>query len=104
MAAVETVQHDGWAEIVLNRPDVKNAIDGPFGIALAQSLLDASADAGNRVLLLRGEGGAFCSGLDLKAFNAEPAPAWLGEFQAIWRAAHGRRRWSPSWQACPTSA
>ncbi len=88
MAAVKTVQHDGWAEIVLNRPEVKNAIDGPLGIALAQSLLDASADTDNRVLLLRGAGGAFCSGLDLKAFNAEPAPAWLSEFQAIWRAAH----------------
>ena len=86
--AVELVQHDGWAEIVLNRPAVKNAIDGSLGIALAQALLEASADEDNRVLLLRGAGGAFCSGLDLKAFNAEPAPAWLGEFQAIWRAAH----------------
>jgi enoyl-CoA hydratase/carnithine racemase len=38
--------------------------------------------------LLRGAGGAFCSGLDLKAFNAEPPPSWLAEFPALWRGAH----------------
>ena len=28
-------RHDGWAEIVLNRPATKNAINGPFGELLA---------------------------------------------------------------------
>ena len=88
MAVVEVVGRDGWAELVLNRPERRNAIDGELGIALADRLADLSADAGVRCILLRGAGGAFCSGLDLKAFNADPAPEWLPGFSAIWRRAH----------------
>ena len=88
MSEVTLATHDGWAEIVLNRPRVKNAIDGPLGQALAAAFTAADADEGVRVVLLRGADGAFCSGLDLKAFNAEPPPPWLAEFAAIWRAAH----------------
>ena len=87
-AAVKLLRHDGWAEVVLSRPERKNAIDGPLGIGLAAALEAVSADDGIRVVLLRGEGGAFCSGLDLKAFNAEPAPDWVAEFPRIWRRAH----------------
>jgi len=80
--------HDGWAELILNRPESRNAINGPMGIALAQHLeaLNQSSDVG--AVLLRGAGGAFCSGLDLKQFNADPAPDWLADFQVIWRRAH----------------
>lgn len=87
-AAVKLLRHDGWAEVVLARPERKNAIDGPLGIALARALEEAAADNSIRVVLLRGEGGAFCSGLDLKAFNAEPVPDWVAEFPRIWRRAH----------------
>ncbi len=85
---VVTVQHDGWQEIVLNRPAVRNAIDGPLGEHLAAAISAANASSDTRVVLLRGAGGAFCSGLDLKAFNAQPAPEWLPRFASIWRAAH----------------
>jgi enoyl-CoA hydratase/carnithine racemase len=85
---VRLIRHDGWAEVALSRPERKNAIDGPLGVALAAALEAASADHTIRVILLRGEGGAFCSGLDLKAFNADPAPAWVTEFPRIWRSAH----------------
>jgi len=85
---VRLIRHDGWAEVALWRPERKNAIDGPLGVALAAALEEASADPEIRVILLRGEGGAFCSGLDLKAFNADPAPAWVSEFPRIWRRAH----------------
>ena len=88
MAVVEVVGRDGWAELVLNRPERRNAIDGELGVALAERLADLSADAGVRCILLRGAGGAFCSGLDLKAFNADPEPEWLPRFGAIWRRAH----------------
>jgi enoyl-CoA hydratase len=81
-------RHDGWAEITLNRPAVKNAINGPLGIALADAMARADEDDGVRAVLLRGAEGAFCSGLDLKAFNADPAPEWMGEFPTIWRLAH----------------
>lgn len=81
-------RHDGWAEIVLNRPATKNAINGPYGELLAEHANALNADPSIGVVLLRGAGGAFCSGLDLKAFNADPPPAWHADFQTIWRRAH----------------
>lgn len=86
--AVTIAVHDGWGELILNRPDVKNAITGPLGVGLAEGMAALAKDDDVRVILFRGAGGAFCSGLDLKAFNAEPAPEWLGDFQHIWRGAH----------------
>ena len=87
-ACVKIEQHTGWAEVILSRPERKNAIIGPMGQELASALDQlANADQVNLVLL-RGEGGAFCSGLDLKAFNADPRPAWLDQFPALWRGAH----------------
>lgn len=88
MASVEVIEHAGWAEIVLNRPARRNAIDGPLGEALARAFQRARTDDDVQAVLLRGAGGAFCSGLDLKAFNAEPAPGWLPRFTDIWRGAH----------------
>ena len=44
---------------------------------------------------LRGEGGAFCSGLDVDAFAADPAPEWRAGFQRDWAA------WHADLYACP---
>jgi enoyl-CoA hydratase len=85
---VQLIEHDTWAELVLNRPERKNAITGPLGQQLAEALTAIEANAAIETVLFRGEGGAFCSGLDLKEFNAEPAPDWLEDFQHIWRGAH----------------
>lgn len=88
MAVVEFLDHGRWAEIVLNRPERRNAINGPLGEALAAAIKRADADDGVQAVLLRGADGAFCSGLDLKAFNADPPPDWMPRFPAIWRGAH----------------
>ena len=88
MAAVETTSNGGWLEITLNRPETRNAINGPLGEGLAQALLAADADDDVHAVLLCGAEGAFCSGLDLKQFNAEPEPDWLSRFGQIWRGAH----------------
>ena len=77
-----------WGEVMLNRPERKNAITGPFGEQLADALEELQQDQQVQALLLHGAGGAFCSGLDLNAFNAEPEPAWVAGFQASWRRAH----------------
>ena len=84
----QLIDHGSWAELVLNRPERKNAITGPMGLAMADCLRAVNENEQIQVLLLRGAGGAFCSGLDLKEFNAEPAPDWLPEFQSIWRSVH----------------
>ena len=53
--------------IILNRPDVKNAVDGPTAAALAQAFREFEADEDAYVAVLWGAGGAFCAGADLKA-------------------------------------
>ncbi len=88
MTEVSIESHDGWAEVILSRPARKNAITGPLGTAVAAALRALDQDDDIQLMLLRGAGGSFCSGLDLKEFNAIPAPAWLPEFPGIWREAH----------------
>ena len=78
------------AEIILNRPERKNAITGPLARALQDAIEACSADGEVRVILLRGASGVFSSGLDLKEFNADPRPDWLPAFQATWRGVHER--------------
>lgn len=85
---VETVIKDGYAELTLNHPPTRNAITGPMGEALADAVSQAGSDSSAKCLLLRGAEGAFCSGLNLKEFNADPAPDWLPRFGQIWRKVH----------------
>lgn len=59
----------GVAELVLNRPDKMNAMNGEMVRELMQSL-DAVEAGGARALLVRGQGRAFCSGRDLA--DADP--------------------------------
>ncbi|MDA1073392.1 MAG: enoyl-CoA hydratase/isomerase family protein [Proteobacteria bacterium] len=88
MSEVEVKIHPTWAEVILNRPERKNAITGPLGIELAQAFCDLETQKEVAVILLRGADGAFCSGLDLKAFNTEPPPDWMLQFPTIWRDVH----------------
>lgn len=87
-APVLVEHHDGWAEIILNRPERKNSLTGPLATALLEAIQDVSADDALRVAVIRGAGAAFCSGLDLREFNADPKPDWLPSFQPTWRAVH----------------
>ena len=77
-----------WGEITLNRPETKNAINGPLGVGLFEAFDEVSTDESVQAVLLKGAEGAFCSGLDLNDFNASPPPSWLPDFQKIWRQAH----------------
>ena len=85
---VELIEHQGWAEVILNRPQRGNAINGPLGERLATTFEHLNAIDRVQAVLLRGASGAFCSGLDAEEFNAEPAPDWLLRFNDIWRGAH----------------
>lgn len=77
-----------WGEVILNRPERKNAIVGPMGRELAAGIAMLGADPEVQAIVLRGAGGSFCSGLDLAAFNDAPEPEWLPDFPSIWRGAH----------------
>ncbi|HEY2515923.1 MAG TPA: crotonase/enoyl-CoA hydratase family protein [Polyangiaceae bacterium] len=52
--------------IVLARPEVRNAIDGPTAALLADAVRAFESDDEARVAVLWGEGGTFCAGADLK--------------------------------------
>ena len=54
------------ARISFNRPDRRNALGDGTTRHLLQLCEDAEADSGIRVLVIRGEGDAFCSGGDIE--------------------------------------
>jgi len=53
--------------ILLNRPQVKNAVDGETAQELANAFRAFDQDADSYVAILGGLGGTFCAGADLKA-------------------------------------
>lgn len=55
------------AVITIDRPEVRNAVDGPTAQALAHAFRAFDADASLSVAILQGSGGTFCAGADLKA-------------------------------------
>ena len=52
--------------LVLNRPEKRNALNGPVIAELSGAVEDAASDPSVRVVVLRGEGAMFSSGMDLK--------------------------------------
>jgi len=62
------VERDGpVTTVVLARPEVRNAVDGPTAAALADAFRAFEADPEARAAVLWGENGSFCAGADLKA-------------------------------------
>ncbi|RZB14600.1 crotonase/enoyl-CoA hydratase family protein [Streptomyces sp. F001] len=57
--------------VVLSRPEVRNAVDGPTAAELAAAFREFESDDTARVAVLWGEGGTFCAGADLKALGTE---------------------------------
>ena len=55
--------------IIINRPEVRNAVDGETAQALADAFRDFEHDKEARVAVLTGAGGYFCAGADLKGFT-----------------------------------
>jgi enoyl-CoA hydratase len=57
--------------VILDRPEVRNAVDGPTAAALAGAFAGFDADPQARVAVLYGAGGTFCAGADLKAAGSQ---------------------------------
>jgi enoyl-CoA hydratase len=55
--------------VLLNRPAVRNAVDGPTAHTLTEVFREFDEDPTAAVAVLHGEGGTFCSGADLKALG-----------------------------------
>ena len=60
----------GIATISLNRPEVYNALNDEITFELQSALKEVAKDESIRVVILTGEGKAFCAGQDLKASAA----------------------------------
>ncbi|MEM6646249.1 MAG: enoyl-CoA hydratase-related protein [Bacteroidota bacterium] len=57
------------ARVSMNRPDQRNALSAAMVTALQRCFDEIEADASVRVVVLQGEGKAFCAGADLKALQ-----------------------------------
>jgi len=55
--------------IIINRPEVRNAVDGATARELAEAFRQFERDDQALVAVLTGEGGSFCAGADLKAVS-----------------------------------
>lgn len=81
-------QEGGVLHLTLNRPELRNALSMAMVAELRAALAAAEADASVRVIVLRGAGGHFCAGGDLKDMAgarmrlAEEGPRVLAEMNA----------------------
>jgi enoyl-CoA hydratase/carnithine racemase len=83
MSDVVKVERDGHVAVVsLNRPEKLNACSPAVFTGLRDAGLEVQADDQVRAVLLRGEGRAFCAGLDtasLQAFGSGNVPSDNGD-------------------------
>src|SRR5215210_1183231 len=71
-AMTVSVEHTARVTIVtIDRPEVRNAVDGPTAAALADAFRAFDADDEHDVAVLTGAGGTFCAGADLKAISSQ---------------------------------
>ncbi len=76
-----TVRIDGQGPVrhlVLDRPQVHNAVNAQLVADLHHACLTLDADPSVRVVILRGEGPSLCSGADLKQAQGSSLDAMLG--------------------------
>jgi enoyl-CoA hydratase len=65
--------------VILDRPEARNAVDGPTAQALADAFRAFEADDSRAVAVLCGAGGAFCAGADLKQMSNRIDPDMTGD-------------------------
>ncbi len=98
-----SVDGDGVATLVLDRPDALNAFDLTMAGELEQLFRDAARDDSVRAIVVTGAGRAFCAGMDLAAegnvFGLDESlrPTPRGVRRAV-------RRARPTRTACGTPA
>jgi 2-(1,2-epoxy-1,2-dihydrophenyl)acetyl-CoA isomerase len=64
--------------VLLNKPDKRNALDIEMSNNLSQALKECSKETNTKVVVLSGEGSAFCSGGDVEAMaNAKDPTEYL---------------------------
>ncbi len=75
---------DRIANIVLNRPEVMNAMSEEMILGLREAVVEIASDDGIRVLILRGAGDHFCSGADLTLFAEDTTSyEWITAMKGV---------------------
>lgn len=72
---VRVEREDAVMVVTIDRPEVRNAVDGPTAQALADAFRDFDSDDSARIGILTGAQGHFCAGADLKAMSQDPERA-----------------------------
>jgi enoyl-CoA hydratase len=67
--------------VIINRPELRNAVDPATGRALVEAFLAFERDPEAAVAVFWGAGGAFCAGGDLKALSGSEGQAWLEDLK-----------------------
>ena len=68
---VTTAISGGVAQVALNRPDKRNALDRATLVQLGDALARCAADTNVRLVQLTGTGNVFCAGADLAEMQAQ---------------------------------
>jgi 2-(1,2-epoxy-1,2-dihydrophenyl)acetyl-CoA isomerase len=71
--SIQYSKNDHVATLTLNRPETRNAIDSVMRRELAEVITDIRQDREIKVLILAGNGGAFCSGGDIRSMTEDNA-------------------------------
>jgi enoyl-CoA hydratase/carnithine racemase len=86
MTLVLTQQHDTIFEIILNRPEKRNAINVELFSQFDEAVQQANRTPGLRAALIRGEGKLFSAGIDVAALLSMAdryGPHWQTRMRAI---------------------
>ena len=82
MSIVLVEDHGPVRHVILNRPEKRNAMNDELIAALGGALHDAAHDAAVRIVIVRGAGAMFSSGVDIGALaNLSAHPHRLREFR-----------------------
>jgi trans-feruloyl-CoA hydratase/vanillin synthase len=87
---VKVEKYNGVSWVYLNRPQKKNAMSPALHVAMDETLAELEGDPDTKVVVIRGAGGNFSAGQDLKEFfrEMEDKPAEAKRMQEVanrWR-------------------
>jgi enoyl-CoA hydratase/carnithine racemase len=83
MGLVQTEDRGAVRHVVMTRSEKRNAMNGEMVLALGEAFRDAAADDSVRVLVIRGDGPMFSSGMDLGSLaDLSEDPSTLRPFRS----------------------
>ncbi|MFZ0217427.1 MAG: enoyl-CoA hydratase-related protein [Candidatus Dormiibacterota bacterium] len=85
-AGLQYAVERGVAWISLNRPEARNALDRELRRALVAAVKQAARDRAARVIVIGGEGPAFCAGADVREMageDREPLEVVRADYEAL---------------------